>query len=149
MDRDRPVDHRNRREHHLPGFGCLPPASQPIIMSVPASSPTSPKGQGYRHGFWVFLPVFLAAGLVVLAILERQVFSYGPPCVFRQLTGLNCPGCGGTRAFFALVHGEFLRSVRYNPLTLLLLLALVFWLLRSSIRSVFPGQRSINLPVLP
>jgi hypothetical protein len=39
-----------------------------------------------------------------------------PVCVFHQLTGLNCPGCGMTRALYALLHGEFLTALRDNAL---------------------------------
>lgn len=41
-----------------------------------------------------------------------------PPCVFLRLTGLYCPGCGGTRAFIALLRGQFLRSLIYHPVVL-------------------------------
>jgi hypothetical protein len=120
-----------------------------MIMSAPASSSTSPSGQkSRRHGLWGLLPFIAAVGILALALLERQVFSFGPPCVFHHVTGLNCPGCGGTRAFFALVHGDLLRSIRYNPMTLLLLLGLGFWLLRSSVRLVSPGHRWGKPPVV-
>jgi hypothetical protein len=37
-----------------------------------------------------------------------------PACVFHQLTGLYCPGCGMTRALHALVHFDLLRAIRMN-----------------------------------
>lgn len=40
------------------------------------------------------------------------------PCVFRLLTGLYCPGCGGTRAVLALLTGRPLVSFLYHPLVL-------------------------------
>ncbi|HEX8143368.1 MAG TPA: DUF2752 domain-containing protein [Pyrinomonadaceae bacterium] len=44
-------------------------------------------------------------------------------CLFRALTGYPCPGCGMTRAFSAIAHGELWRAVRYNPFSPLLFLA--------------------------
>ncbi len=38
------------------------------------------------------------------------------PCVFRKLTGLNCPGCGNTRAVVNLARGDILRGLSYNYL---------------------------------
>lgn len=38
------------------------------------------------------------------------------PCLFRILTGLYCPGCGGTRALKALLHGNLCLSFCYHPL---------------------------------
>ena len=37
-------------------------------------------------------------------------------CPFRALTGLPCPGCGMTRAFCSMGHGEFARAFGYNAL---------------------------------
>ncbi len=38
------------------------------------------------------------------------------PCLFHQLTGLWCPGCGGQRALHFLLHGQFLTALRHNVL---------------------------------
>lgn len=38
------------------------------------------------------------------------------PCLFRQFTGLYCPGCGTTRALHALVHGDLGGFIAMNPL---------------------------------
>lgn len=38
------------------------------------------------------------------------------PCLFHAMTGLYCPGCGGTRAFRYLLQGDWLESFRYHPL---------------------------------
>lgn len=51
-------------------------------------------------------------------------------CYFRTHLGLYCPGCGGTRAFFALLHGHFLQSLKYNPITLLFLVDIFLNLLK-------------------
>lgn len=44
------------------------------------------------------------------------LFRQGFPCLFHLLTGLYCPGCGGTRASVYLLRGELLRSFQYHPL---------------------------------
>jgi len=42
-------------------------------------------------------------------------------CAFHELTGLQCPGCGATRALWLLAHGDPLLALRYHaPLILLL-----------------------------
>ena len=35
-------------------------------------------------------------------------------CMSRTALGIPCPGCGLTRSFIALAHGEFARSWNYN-----------------------------------
>ncbi len=57
----------------------------------------------------------LAAAFEGLAFVVRAAHIPVPPCVFFGLTGLYCPGCGGTRSLIALLHGQFLRSLIYHP----------------------------------
>jgi len=42
--------------------------------------------------------------------------SLFPSCVFHDLTGWHCPGCGITRALHALVHFDFARALAMNAL---------------------------------
>lgn len=37
-------------------------------------------------------------------------------CLFHRLTGVYCPGCGGTRAIGYLLGGHVLKSIQYHPL---------------------------------
>lgn len=36
-------------------------------------------------------------------------------CLFRQLTHVDCPTCGMTRAFAALAHGDLRQSLALHP----------------------------------
>ena len=38
------------------------------------------------------------------------------PCFFTTVLGIYCPGCGGTRALIAMLHGHFLKALWYHPL---------------------------------
>ena len=44
------------------------------------------------------------------------------PCIFHELTGLYCPGCGITRMFFSIIRLDFYQAFRYNPLVFILLI---------------------------
>ena len=41
------------------------------------------------------------------------------PCAFKALTGLDCPGCGGTRMVWYLLHGDVLQAVRHHIVALI------------------------------
>ena len=43
-----------------------------------------------------------------------------PICVVRRFFGIECPGCGLTRAFVCLAHGDLAHAWRYNVGAILL-----------------------------
>ena len=64
--------------------------------------------------------IVLAACVVVYHFPPTD-YSFYPRCFFHDLTGLHCPGCGGTRCAFALLHGDVAQAAAYNILVLLYL----------------------------
>ena len=67
----------------------------------------------YRAG-WIFAILF-TAGMAVISILPIEISDITGPCIFHQITGLYCPGCGGTRAVKALFTGHILKSLYFHP----------------------------------
>jgi hypothetical protein len=65
----------------------------------------------------------LGAG-AVLYFFNPSTHGFYPVCEFHALTGLNCPGCGGTRAVYQLLHGHILQALQDNALVILSLAAL-------------------------
>ncbi len=47
-------------------------------------------------------------------------------CHSRELLGIPCPGCGLTRCFVSLAHGQLVRAWQFNPAGILLFAFLVF-----------------------
>jgi hypothetical protein len=45
----------------------------------------------------------------------------GIPCVFHEITGLYCPGCGMTRTTLAMLNMDVYQALRYNPLVFTLI----------------------------
>ena len=54
-------------------------------------------------------PVVILLGILLyrpLLVLEQAAADYVFFCPLHDLTGLYCPGCGGTRSLTALLHGK-------------------------------------------
>ena len=70
----------------------------------------------------------------VLCIIYAFTVRYTPlriPCLFHEVTGLKCPGCGMTRSVVCFALGQFSRGWQYSPLGIFwLLLALYFCIAR-------------------
>ena len=71
-----------------------------------------------QHALWM-APVAAFAVAATWALRTFDPNQSGSPflgCVFFKLTGLYCPGCGGTRAMHALVHFDLPTAFGMNPL---------------------------------
>ena len=70
-----------------------------------------------------------------------------PSCWVHALTGLYCPGCGGTRALHALLHGELRQAVDFNAMIVLLAPAVLGWCFLLLYRAL--RYNRIRLPAIP
>ncbi len=80
-----------------------------------------------NYEFYMHLGFFLAAVAVVtlsftMTIIGSQLVclpGYPLPvpesCTARLLLGMDCPGCGLTRAFISISHGQFRAAWDFNP----------------------------------
>ncbi len=69
--------------------------------------------------------VAASAGVWVLRTFDPNAAdSPFPGCLFHQLTGYWCIGCGMTRALHALVHGDVATAFSMNPVAMLALAAI-------------------------
>ncbi|MBO5272475.1 MAG: DUF2752 domain-containing protein [Muribaculaceae bacterium] len=59
-------------------------------------------------------------GLIGVVVLIALYFFFNPEnhffpkCIFKQLTGWDCAGCGSQRMLHALLHGDFAKAWSYN-----------------------------------
>ena len=77
------------------------------------------------HLVWLLLALAVLAVAGVCRVPEASVTLPGVAtplpevCLSRRLFGWECPGCGLTRCFVSLAHGEIGRAWRFNPAGLL------------------------------
>ncbi len=58
----------------------------------------------------------MLGGSSLVAYFDPSKFSFIPACPLYSLTGFACPGCGLTRGFHALFHGDVLAALDLNAL---------------------------------
>lgn len=80
-------------------------------------------------------PVFyiLIFGFAYLFFFQK--FGFGIPCMFRKLTGYQCPGCGMTHAMAEIWKGNYQSALQYNALSLTVLPIMCFYLFYRFIRA--------------
>jgi hypothetical protein len=75
----------------------------------------------FSWGWKTFLA--LAGGVLLASILyffHPEQYAFYPKCLLYKVTGWQCPGCGGLRAGYYFLHGQFTTALTYNPLLMLL-----------------------------
>lgn len=89
----------------------------------------------------------VALGICTAAVLLYfltgiNVLSFSYPCVFNKVTGLCCPGCGGTRAARALLRGEIIKSIYDYPPLLYAVIVYVIFMVRCFLYRHFDVRKS-------
>ena len=89
----------------------------------------------------------IAIGSLVLLFFNPTTTGSFPVCPFRVLTGLQCPGCGSTRACYQLMHLHPIAAFKLNPL-MMLTLPFILYGLAGFTKSAVTGkpQRRIFIP---
>ena len=101
------------------------------VLSARASASEAPRRavrpDPLYHGVLLGLSTAILMLALVLSIRSRsQVLlpwiqlPLPELCMMRRLTGIGCPGCGMTRCFISLAHGDFVGAWSYNPAGLFL-----------------------------
>jgi hypothetical protein len=88
----------------------------------------------YRFAIAAVPPILAAAAVLFAERIYGAVSVFIAPCPSYTLFSLYCPGCGNTRSLAALLRGDLLSALRYNPaipfaalLAAAFYIELVFW----------------------
>lgn len=93
--------------------------------------------------------IIVGAILLVIGILTYTInFNIGDfiiPCTLRMFTGYYCPGCGGTRAVIALIHGRPIKSFMYHPIVLTTFVFGVIFMGRNTLWLISRGRLKVAM----
>ncbi len=92
--------------------------------------------------------VTAAAAINLVGVTPDAVVGASPFfCPFRALTGIECPGCGMTRAFVAAAAGDFAEAIHLNPFSIPLLVWTAVEALHVPVPSVLRARSAFFYPV--
>jgi len=92
-----------------------------------------------KHPWLELIPVALLAAVISVGSFGQVgFFEKVPLCAFHFVTGFPCPGCGLTRAFISMFHGEFSRAIAFNALAPVLFVLMLLYFYRALLR--FSGR---------
>lgn len=94
-----------------------------------------------RLGGFVLLSGILFASAVV-SPFHREVFSV---CLLKDIFGIPCPGCGLTRAFLFLAHGDLRSAMGLNANSFLVFSIVVLLWLHSAFNALTHNEIKVHL----
>lgn len=97
----------------------------------------------YKMG-WVLIGIALTSA-IVLRLCHLSLAIPSPGCLFRRITHLYCPGCGGTRAVLALLRGHPLQSLYYHPIVVYTAVVYGIYMLTNTLERISKGKWKIGI----
>jgi hypothetical protein len=80
-------------------------------------------------------------GFVYLVDPNSTTMNPYPRCLFKAATGFDCPGCGGTRALYSLLHGDIAGAADHNIIVFIMVPFVLYLAARYAL-----GQFGVALP---
>lgn len=108
------------RSAHADGREALGRGTVGVVVARSPTRSAAPEGRAEALGRAAVGLVGVGAGLVALDLVGVPL----PPCPFRTLTGVPCPGCGTTRLAAAVASGDVGGALATDAPGLLALVAL-------------------------
>ena len=92
--------------------------------------------------------VFFVILIFTITYFIWSITGVHTACRMRAFTGMPCPGCGMTRAYLSLLHGNIKEAFFYHPLFLLPVFILILLALQSKKGVKIPKALWIAILVL-
>lgn len=86
----------------------------------------------------------VVSGAGVVWYFNPSNVNFLPVCPLYSMTGIACPGCGLTRGFHALFHGDILTALDYNAMLPIFSLFLGYFFLSMFLVAVRGRGLSMN-----
>jgi hypothetical protein len=73
-------------------------------------------------GYILYVSIAVTCTITLFYPLIERLFRLNINCVFRTLTHLPCPTCGYSRAIANAIDGNFMMSIFFSPIWIILVL---------------------------
>ena len=92
--------------------------------------------------------IYIGLLLIFIAyyIINKKTGFY-IPCIFHEITGLDCPGCGITRCLFYLINLNIIDAFKVNPLVFILLPFIIAYFIYQSYLYVYNKKDQILVKI--
>lgn len=86
------------------------------------------------------MAITVLTGLFMILCRNVPAFADMMTCKFKEVSGLPCPSCGGTRAVICLLHGQILKSLYYHAAVIYIVVLCVIFFISQSLQQITKGR---------
>ena len=86
----------------------------------------------------------IVLGIALAYLVFVLLTGIGIPCVFYEITGLKCPGCGISRMFISLAKLDFVSAFKYNSFVFVTGPFILAYFIFSEIKYVVSGSNKMG-----
>lgn len=90
-----------------------------------------------RYLAWICGVAAIAVTIAIYTLFDPAT-NFFPRCIFLQLTGVQCPGCGSQRAIHALLQGNIAAAWHHNALLVASIPAIVVMIISQIYKKQYP-----------
>ena len=83
-------------------------------------------------------------GIAFIYLIFVLLTNIKIPCLFYELTGFKCVGCGVTRLFVSVAHLDFISAFKYNPYLFITGPFLITFLFFSELKYIRTGSSDMG-----
>jgi hypothetical protein len=124
----------------------LPPNGYPVYPP-----PQQDRATRFVQRLWTGSPVWAAPAALLVCMAGAAGYTLAadptvvgadatPTCLLKYTTGFVCPGCGGTRAAWYLLHGDLPSAARHHAVFVFVLPFLLWMYFAWAARRLFGWQ---------
>jgi len=100
--------------------------------------------------FWGRFKGFLILSWIcfgaLVVVISSQKFGIPLVCPFKKITGIPCPGCGGTRSTLMLLNGDVKGALLTNPISVVFIMSIflsLVWLFVDGVKGTNSYEKHI------
>lgn len=142
-----PPQHAHAAPYQPPAYEPPPYVPPPYVPLPDSKLYRALVAMGTKPSWLAPLAVLFCVGAAFSYVLTNNPADARPdplgPCLFKAVTGLDCPGCGGTRMVWFLLHGDLGQAARHHAVALIAVPVVVYAYLAWTGKRLF----GVSLPV--
>ena len=93
---------------------------------------------------WI-LVVCIGVYIAIKKVCGVDVLAFLPPCQLYSMWSIYCPGCGITRAFYALMRGDIVAAAWHHPFLVYVVVLGIYFMITQTIERITQGKIKIAM----